>query len=60
MPGQIRIKYNVHEHLLLKPEVIVDHQEVMFRIPIHEPNNRPTFNVLQKKKKREKKREMSW
>jgi hypothetical protein len=47
----------------LKPEVIEDHQEVMFR---------PTFNVLQKKKKRErerereredekeKKREMSW
>jgi hypothetical protein len=32
----------------LKPEVIEDHQEVMFR---------PTFNVLQKKKKRERERE---
>jgi hypothetical protein len=47
--------------------VIEEHQEVMLRILIHEPNNRPTFNVLQKKKKemgrereREREREMSW
>uniref|UniRef100_A0A2P2LG99 Uncharacterized protein n=1 Tax=Rhizophora mucronata TaxID=61149 RepID=A0A2P2LG99_RHIMU len=33
-------------HLLLKPQSIKEHQEVMFRSPIHKSNNWPPFNVL--------------
>jgi hypothetical protein len=35
------------EYLLLKPQPIEEHQEMIFRGPIDKPNNRPPFNVLQ-------------
>lgn len=43
-----KLGYSMYtEYLLLKPQPIEEHQEMIFRGPIDKPNNRPPFNVLQ-------------